>query len=62
MAESTDAAVEEKEVSSAVSVRNRAPLALELLEGKVTVLDNSHRFDKAIKATIDDITSLFVAN
>jgi hypothetical protein len=45
-----------------VAGRNRAPLALELLEGKVTVLDNSHRFDKAIKATIDDITSLFVAN
>jgi len=31
-------------------------------KGKVTVLDNSHRFDKAIKVTIDDITSLCVAN
>ena len=45
-----------------VAERNRARLALELLEGKVTVLDNSHLFDKAIKAAIDDIKGLSVAS
>jgi hypothetical protein len=37
-------------------------LALEMKEGKVTVLDNSHLFDKAIKAAIDDIKGLSVAS
>ncbi|MDG2501036.1 MAG: DUF1631 family protein [Porticoccaceae bacterium] len=45
-----------------VAERNRARLALELLEGKVTVLDNSHLFDKAIKEAIDDIKGLSVAS
>jgi len=35
---------------------------LELLGGKATVLDNSHLFDKAIKAAIDDSKGLSVAN
>jgi hypothetical protein len=35
---------------------------LELLEGKAAVLNNAHLFDKAIKAAIDDIKGLSVAN
>ena len=45
-----------------VAELNRARLALEMKEGKVTVLDNSHLFDKAIKAAIDDIKGLSVAS
>ena len=45
-----------------VAELNRASLALEMKEGKVTVLDNSHLFDKAIKAAIDDIKGLSVAS
>lgn len=45
-----------------VAERNRARLALELLDGKITVLDNSHLFDKAIKAAIDDIKDLSAAS
>ena len=45
-----------------VAELNRARLAVEIKEGKVTVLDNSHLFDKAIKAAIDDIKGLSVAS
>ena len=45
-----------------VAELNRARLAVEMKEGKVTVLDNSHLFDKAIKAAIDDIKGLSVAS
>lgn len=45
-----------------VAELNRARLATELDEGKVTLLDNSNLFDKAIKAAIDDIKELSVAS
>jgi hypothetical protein len=45
-----------------VAELNRARLAAELDEGKVTLLDNSNLFDKAIKAAIDDIKELSVAS
>lgn len=45
-----------------IAERDRARLALELLDGKVTVLDNSHLFDKAIKQAITQIKGLPVAS
>ena len=45
-----------------IAERDRARLALELMDGKVTVLDNSHLFDKAIKQAITQIKGLPVAS
>ena len=45
-----------------IAERDRARLALELMDGKVTVLDNSHLFDKAIKQAITRIKGLPVAS
>lgn len=45
-----------------IAERDRARLALELMDGKVTVLDNSHLFDKAIKRAITQIKGLPVAS
>ncbi|MDG1818495.1 MAG: DUF1631 family protein [Porticoccaceae bacterium] len=45
-----------------IAERDRARLALDLMDGKVTVLDNSHLFDKAIKQAITQIKGLPVAS
>lgn len=45
-----------------IAERDRARLAMELMDGKVTVLDNSHLFDKAIKQAITQIKGLPVAS
>ena len=45
-----------------IAERDRARLALELMDGKVSVLDNSHLFDKAIKQAITQIKGLPVAS
>lgn len=45
-----------------IAERDRARLALDIMQGKVTVLDNSHLFDKAIKQAITQIKGLPVAS
>ena len=45
-----------------IAERDRARLAVDLLNGTVTVLDNSHLFDKAIKQAITQIKGLPVAS
>ena len=45
-----------------IAERDRARLALDLMDGKVSVLDNSHLFDKAIKQAITQIKGLPVAS
>jgi len=45
-----------------IAERDRARLAIDLLNGTVTVLDNSHLFDKAIKEAITQIKGLPVAS
>ena len=45
-----------------IAERDRARLAVDLLNGTVTVLDNSHLFDKAIKKAISQIKGLPVAS
>jgi len=45
-----------------IAARDRARLAVDLLNGSVTVLDNSHLFDKAIKEAIMQIKELPIAS
>jgi len=45
-----------------IAARDRARLAVDLLNGSVTVLDNSHLFDKAIKEAIMQIKGLPIAS
>jgi hypothetical protein len=44
-----------------VAELNRARLAEQLKVGEVKLLDNSHLFDKAIRAAINDIKELSIA-
>ena len=45
-----------------VAALNRARLAEQQKAGEVKLLDNSHVFDKAIRAAINDIKELSVAS
>ena len=45
-----------------IAERDRARLAVDILNGTVTVLDNSYLFDKAIKDAITQIKELPVAS
>ena len=45
-----------------IAERDRARLAVDILNGTVTVLDNSYLFDKAIKQAITQIKGLPVAS